>query len=516
MLKTIIQLPDGTEISSGTGSAIAIQKSTITECVNSENELTIGSVCANQFKATIFTPKGQLTIDAGTEVLVLKEDDSGQRYPVGRFILDKPTRASANTFSVTGYDRISKLDKDLSQWLAGLTGWPYSLNSFAFEVCRACGVPFKETDVPNKDFQIQQFTRTAVTGRQLMRWLGEICCSFCRVDREGNIEFSWYSNREIEITHTGNRYYFQNGLTFENYEVAKVDAVQLRLADSENGALWPTAAEGANSYIITGNAILNRQITDDLIPYLEVIKSRLQGATYTPCKVELPASMDIHAGDIVKITDANGKSITTFAMTKTQSGQKDTLESTGSARRDNSGSVNNPTQREQAAEAVNNQTQAELFNKLTDGGKIQGIQMIDGKWYINAETIAAGILRSRDGGVYIDLDNGVGNLARGVSITLTTWDDDTAGFTKDVDTVVNGFLVEQIQTMKENTIRDFAVKLYSAQRYPEAAKLTIFTYRKYSGSLAASISFEWTDGSRSHKTATEEVYGWSVEAMEWL
>lgn len=427
MLRTIILLPDGAEISSGTGSAIAIQKSTITECVNGENELTIGSVCANQFKATIFAPEGQLNIETGTEVEVVKEDNGGQRYPVGRFILDKPTRATANTFSVTGYDRVSKLDKDLTAWLSGLAGWPYSLNAFAFEVCKACGVPFKEADVPNKDFQIQKFTRTAVTGRQLMRWLGEICCSFCRADREGYIEFAWYSNQEVEIMPTGDRYYFQNGLTFENYEVAKVDAVQIRLADSENGALWPYVEGATNSYIITGNAILNRQINQSLLPYLDVIQNRLQSATYTPCKVEIPASMDISAGDIIKITDKNGKSITTYVMTKTQSGQKDTLESTGSARRDSTSAANNKSQqgREAAMEnyagsaarqALDNQTWQEAFNKWTDGGRIQGVFAEDGVWIINAaaavirnlvaDIITAGRLKSKDGKTYIDLDTG--------------------------------------------------------------------------------------------------------------
>lgn len=415
MLKTIIKLPDGTELSSGANHQNAIQRVTLTECVNSGENLILGSTCANALEATLFTPRGGLSLQAGTEVTVYK-DDGNTKTKVGVFVLDKPTRPTANTFSVTGYDRVSKLDKDLTAWLSGLAGWPYSLNAFAIEVCKACGVPFKETDVPNKDFQIQKFTRTAVTGRQLMRWLGEICCSFCRADREGYIEFAWYSNREIEITPTGDRYYFQNGLTFENYEVAKVDAVQLRLADSENGALWPAAAEGANSYIVTGNPILNARITEELLPYLQVIQNRLSGAIYTPCKVEIPASMDVAAGDIIKITDKNGKSFNTWIMTKTQSGQKDTLESTGSVRRDSTAAVNNKSQQDAAKQVLDNQTWQEMFNKWTDGGRIQGVFAEDGVWVINAAAavirnlianmITAGRLKSKDGKSYFDLDTG--------------------------------------------------------------------------------------------------------------
>lgn len=530
MLKTIIMLPDGTEVSSGSNTLNAVQSVTLTECVNSGEELTIGSACANALEAKTLTPAGGLSVAAGAEVVLYKENESGTRVKLGVFTLEKPTRPSANTMKLTGYDHVAKLDRDLTEWLNSLTEWPYALNTFADMVCAACGLTFRTTDVPNSDFQVQQFVRSSVTGRQLMRWLGEICCRFCRANADGEIEFAWYEDSGKTVTASGDLYYFQNGLTYENYQTAAIDAVQIRLADSENGALWPAAEDGANSYIITGNPILNSRVTEDLEPVLANIKAELAGVSYTPCKVSIPANLDIHAGNTVRITDKNGKTITTYVMTKTQTGQKDTLECTGSRRRDSTVAVNSQSQSSAAAAAAQNAfagiTWEQMFKKWTDNGRIQGVFAEDGVWVINAsaavirnivaDSIETGILKSKDGGVYIDLDNGVGNLVRGVSVTLTTWDDDMAGFTKDIDTVIDGFLVEQIQNMRENTIRDFALKLFSAQKYPEAAKLTVFTYRKYSGVLAASISFEWTDGSRSLKTATDESAGWTVTAMEWL
>lgn len=61
-----------------------------------------------------------------------------------------------------------------------------------------------------------------------------------------------------------------------------------------------------------------------------------------------------------------------------------------------------------AQAAVNNQTQTSIFNKLTNNGQTQGIYLKDGKLYVNAEYIASGILKSKDGETfYLDLDNGV-------------------------------------------------------------------------------------------------------------
>lgn len=393
MLKTIIILPDGSEISSGPGNINAIQKSKITEMVNSGEELTIGSVCANSFEATLFTPSGGFSIPAGTEVEVVKEDENGARWFFGVFILEKPTRLTANTMKLVGYDRVSKLDKDLTEWLSGLAGWPYKLNDFAAEVCQACGLNFAATNVPNKDFEIRKFSRPAVTGRQIMRWLGEICCCFCRANSSGDIQFAWYTPAEAEITPTGDSFYFQNGLTYEDYSVAPVGTVQIRLADSPNGALWPKAPADVNSYIISGNPFLTSTLQTEVIqPVLNNIATRLRQATYTPCKVNIPATMNIRAGNTVQITDKNGVTFTAYVMTKTQTGQKETIECTGSPRRDSSSAINNKTQGEKdaamesvAQNAVNSQTAEDVFNKLTNNGEIKGLFVEDGVWVLNAD-----------------------------------------------------------------------------------------------------------------------------------
>lgn len=409
MLKTIIKLPDGTEISSGSNAVNAIQSVTLTECVNSGEDLTIGSTCANAIEVTLITPEGGLNIAAGTRVSVLKQDGDSAPVPVGVFNLEKPTRPTANTMKLIGYDRVAELDRDLTDWLNDLykkEQWAYTLTEFATMVCAACGLTFKVSDVPNAEFAVPRFTRSAVTGRQLMQWLGEICCRFCRADAKGNIEFAWYTPSGKTIMATGERYYFQNGLSYEDYQTAAIDAVQLRLANSENGALWPDAAVGANSYIITDNAILNARITEDLLPYLQVIQNELSAVKYTPCKVSLPASLDIRAGSTVSIIDKNGVQITAYVMTKTQTGQKDTLECTGNSRRDTPTAVNGQQKSAAAAaqDAFAGMTQRQIFDKLTEGG-IQGLFMKDGQVYVNASYLATGVIVSADGTVKIELNN---------------------------------------------------------------------------------------------------------------
>lgn len=415
MLKTVIILPDGTELSSGQGSTNAIQSTSFMESVNSGEELTIGSTCASSVEVKIFTPNGDFSLASGEEIELYREDDAGRRWKLGVFICEKPTRQSANTFKFTAYDRVIKLDKSLAAWLSGLDGWPYDLNTFATMVCEQCGLNFiPDPTVPNADFKVREFYKSDATGRMLMRWLGEICCSFCRADADGNIKFDWYTPAETEITATGDTWYFAKGLTYEDFVTEKIGCVRARLADADGGALWPPDDIKDNPYAIAGNQILVTDIsllmqdpeTQNDPEVLTNIFTRLENLQYTPCKIDLQASMNIRAGHIVKVTDINGKTFTMYVMSKKQTGQKDTLECTGSLRRDSATATNNRTQQEALSEAVSAITREDIFNKLTNNGKVQGIYQRDDKWYVNADVMQSGLLKSKDGRTYFDLDSG--------------------------------------------------------------------------------------------------------------
>lgn len=264
MLKDLIILPDGTELFSGKVGENAIFDSTFTECVNSGEDLTLGSTCANMLEVTIWNPGSRLKINAGDELTLYKVDKTGERHKIGIFLAEKPERPSDNIMRLTCYDRIIKLDVDLTDWLLGLTGWPYTLLEFAGMVCKKCGLNFITTEVTNGDFPIYAYTKQGTTGRKLMQWLGEIAASFCRADKDGNVEFGAYRITTKMITPTGTykgqfenvvdvvSHYYQNSLTYSDYEVTGVDSVQVKLGD----LMYPSVDSGKNVYVIADNPFL--------------------------------------------------------------------------------------------------------------------------------------------------------------------------------------------------------------------------------------------------------------------
>jgi len=167
--------------------------------------------------------------------------------------------------------------------------------------------------------------------------------------------------------------------------------------------LWPQVPEGSNSYIIESNPILLSCVTEELLPVLENIRQTLPGAPYRPFRVSIPATLDIRAGNTVQITDKNGVSFLSLVMSKEQVGQKDTLECTGSPRRDSAAAQHEMTEQEKtlqmqtSAQQYTNDLdrrldQTGVFDRLTNSGSCQGLFMQDGQLYINASYIKSGII----------------------------------------------------------------------------------------------------------------------------
>lgn len=395
MLKTIIELPDGTILSSGTVGENAIRSLTLTQCVNDSQELSLGSVCANMAELAVITPKGDFSIQEGDEFTLYRQDEAGICHKVGIFISEKPVRTGAHSLKITAYDRISRLDQELSQWLEGLTGWPYSLLEFAKMTCRQCGLELTNEQIPNGHYLVQKFSAQSITGRTIIKWAGQIAGRFCRADPNGRLEFAWYKTVDLAVgdsqlsltwDEAGNvtlrhpgitagwedgavKLYggitvsddgqgnvalklqsgsgiscYQDGLKYADYQVRPVEKVQLKCAGSDVGTVYPEGLTGAaNTYVIEGNFLLTATAAHTLSPIAQTLYEQLKTVTYTPCTIKLPAGFSVSAGDIVTVTDSNGVTVTAYVMTKRQANQADTLECTGSPSRGSTSAVNHVT-----------------------------------------------------------------------------------------------------------------------------------------------------------------------------
>ena len=342
MIKNILVLDDGTEIAAGTVGQNAILSLICTETVSKTTDLCPGAACSNKLEITIWVEPGtDLPITSGTRLTHYRET-SGQRTLAGTYWAVKPTSQTRNTYKIYAYDAVSLLDGVQSTWLRSIQDqFPMTLWKFAGLVAQRCGVTIANNSLPrNGAYLVQPFYADNLTGRQLLAWVAEASCTFLRATSDGKIEYAWYTDYSTSKS-IGPTVYIRDSLSHDKFQTAPVVKVQIRQSDDDVGVLYPSDESGSNALLIQGNLLLTSATAEALKPVAQAIFETMQGVTYTPLKVTVPADFPLPApGNIVSVTDARGNVLSSYIMNRTISGQQVTLESTGNATRDGTAAVN--------------------------------------------------------------------------------------------------------------------------------------------------------------------------------
>jgi len=352
-----------------------VQSLEVKRTVNAGDDIKLGSACAASFSAKIITPGGTLSIPLSENnlVRVMSFDDTALNPTTeGFFYLTKPERTSSNTYRISGYDSVSKLDVDLASWLNAQTGWPYSLANFTGMVCAKCGLTLYAniSSTLAATVSIKKFSAQAITGRQLMQYLAEIYAGYLVSQSGSAVRLDWYSSAGVAIgpqDGAGTVAYRSNSLFYADYAVPGIDRVALLNTDGTVTDYYDRSYTGdpseLNTYTIQNNVVLDAISAEHKALILENMYNRLHTFTYTPCKVSVWRRSGILAGHIVDVTDANGHSFTTIVMDQSLSGVE-MLESTGSASRDTPEAVYSKDYQEQQQMGLSSELLAQMIEDV--------------------------------------------------------------------------------------------------------------------------------------------------------
>lgn len=338
---TRIELNNGQILSSG-GPGDAIVSLGLTRAVNSEQELTLGSVCAAMAELELLVQESS-PIGQGDSFVLYRGEEK-----IGVFTAEKPNWTAAHRVKITAYDNVVKLDTDLSTWLQEKTTWPCTLQELAKEVCEACGLQLLAQDLPNGSFPVTSIPQQAVTGRKLMGWIGQALGRFCYALPDGTVAFGWYEPvgtciGASNVQEENRIFYYQGSLTLSDFQTTPIGKVQIRQDDRDVGTVWPDIGQ-ANTYCITGNPLLAAEKAEDLLPIAQSLYTQLKDISYTPCTVSVSADAEILPGQILQVHDAGGRIATVYVMETTVKGSKLTVKCTGASSRDSITLKNNLTQ----------------------------------------------------------------------------------------------------------------------------------------------------------------------------
>ena len=347
MLQPILTLPSGTELKGGSlGSAV--KSLTLHTAVNAGQEFTIGSAFSDYIEAEIWAdPGGSLQITAGDALTYYRQDDAGNRTKVGVFYAEKPTRTKRNSYKVTAYDTMSKLDADFSGWLhANQAQFPKTIWQLVQLACQRAGVTLASSSLPiNGSYSVQAFYADDLTCRQIISWAAEAAGCYAHMNADGKLQFLTYTDKRstAKITPDGasnSTAYYADSLSYEDYTVKAIEKVQIRQSDSDVGVIYPDSTTATNTYAVQGNLLLTTGTEANLKSVVQNLYNVLKNVTYTPCKVSVPSSFGLACGQIVHVKDARGREFDTYLMSATISSGKASFESVGSASRESSSAVN--------------------------------------------------------------------------------------------------------------------------------------------------------------------------------
>lgn len=347
MLQPILTLPSGTELKGGSPGS-AVKSLTLHTAVNAGQEFTIGSAFSDYIEAEIWAnPGGSLQITAGDALTYYRQDDAASRTKVGVFYAEKPTRTKRNSYKVTAYDTMSKLDADFSGWLhANQAQFPKTIWQLVQLACQRAGVTLASSSLPiNGSYSVQAFYADDLTCRQIISWAAEAAGCYAHMNADGKLQFLTYTDKRstAKITPDGasnSTAYYADSLSYEDYTVKAIEKVQIRQSDSDVGVIYPDSTTATNTYAVQGNLLLTTGTEANLKSVVQNLYNVLKSVTYTPCKVSVPSSSGLACGQIVHVKDARGREFDTYLMSATISSGKASFESVGSASRESSSAVN--------------------------------------------------------------------------------------------------------------------------------------------------------------------------------
>ena len=347
MYYPVLLLPNGTELKGGSPGS-AVKNLTLHTAVNAGQEFAIGSAYSDYIETEIWAnPGGNLQITAGDALTYYRQDDAGNRTKVGAFYAEKPTRTKRNSYKITAYDTMSKLDADFSGWLrANQAQFPKTIWQLVQLACQRAGVTLASSSLPiNGSYSVQAFYADDLTCRQIISWAAEAAGCYAHMNADGKLQFLTYTDKRstVKITPDGasnSTAYYADSLSYEDYTVKAIEKVQIRQSDSDVGVIYPDSTTATNTYAVQGNLLLTTGTEANLKIVAQNLYTVLKNVTYTPCKVSVPSSSGLACGQIVHVKDARGREFDTYLMSATISSGKASFESVGSASRESSSAVN--------------------------------------------------------------------------------------------------------------------------------------------------------------------------------
>lgn len=267
----------------------------------------------------------------------------GFKMPLGMYTVVKAENDGEHIMKITAYDNLYKFDKDVSVWWNEMVTFPISSKALLISLCGYCGVRY---DLPesycNSTYSVTKTISVEdTTGSEFLGYLQELCGCFFRCDRNGVLRRIGFDGQGLvphvglypreglypassyagKLTNPNETYNYQtivSDLVVADYDVKKIDKLQVRGTDDDIGVISGT---GTNTYVIQANPLLysldSSQTSSSVV---DAIYQSIKNITYRPFSAKVKALPYVECGDMVKVVSYRGIEAVSPLLSRTMSG----------------------------------------------------------------------------------------------------------------------------------------------------------------------------------------------------
>lgn len=349
----IITLSDGTVLSID-NSKIWDSGFKIEDAVSGSNSFDLGSVIIGKFTVSLNNIYDEYSIydftdcvASNVKVGLLLPDGTIETVSYGKYYLNEPKYNGA-IITLEFYNCLCKFDKNYS--LSKLE-YPATLLQIVMDACEVCDVQLGTTSFSHDDYVVQTRPEdSALTFRQVLQWVGEISCNFCKADSQGRLCLQWYDTDLLETLSGidgGNFSSWNNGeavdggtlspwttgdtfdggnlsgitsgyhhirsfssLTMSTDDVVITGVRVVQDSSAESGGIV-SYQSGTDGYVLSveGNKLIQGDMGNTVA---SMLGEKLIGLRFRPFDAFCLSDPTIEAGDIAVITDSKGNSYNTI------------------------------------------------------------------------------------------------------------------------------------------------------------------------------------------------------------
>lgn len=297
----------------------------LSDATSNTNSFDIGSAIAQQLSLKLNNVDGKFdNHDFSDAVITAKiglelSDNSIEWLDKGIFTAE-PGTVSGDTISVNTFDNMVKFDTDYSQ---SKLVYPATLGAIVRDACSCCGVTLApDTATFDKDGYVVQNrpNDSALTFRQVLQFVGQISCTFFKINTEGKLSAKWYDTDTLESIDMNNvntekvilidELHTGSTLQTDDVVITGIKVVEEN-GDEENSNSEVTYKSGTDGYVleVSGNKLIQDGKGAEVVNYLG---EHLNGLQFRPVSINASTDPCRESGDLAVIVDSKGNKYKTI------------------------------------------------------------------------------------------------------------------------------------------------------------------------------------------------------------